>query len=454
MNENMNIEKISKNKIIKDMQEFIRCKTVSNINKDYVDWKEFEKFKKLLFKLFPTVTKRAKFFEKGQTGLIFFLKGKESFIGENKKTARVLMAHYDVVPANEAEWKKNPFSGEVKDGELWGRGTLDTKGTLLSIFEALEFMFQNNWQNEKDLYLCFSGDEEVNGESCPAIVKWFEENKIKVEFVLDEGGAIVDKSFPGVKEKCAMIGIAEKGSVNLNVELEKKGGHASTPPKNTAAGIISKACSKIEKSSFKFQYTSAVSQMIKTFSKHTSFGLKIILKNLWLFMPLFKLITKLAGGEFYAMTHTTKAVTMLSGSDAFNVLPEKATMGINLRLLGKDTMDSAKKYIEKTCKNSNLKFEIVNGSNPSITSDTKCEQWFLLTDVIKETWSNVLVSPYLMMACSDSRHFCRITDKVYRFSGMYMSKEDRAMIHSKDERIKVETLFETVKFYFNLLKRM
>ena len=86
-----------------------------------------------------------------------------------------------------------------------------------------------------------------------------------------------------------------------------------------------------------------------------------------------------------------------------------------------------------------------------LKSDADCEQWTVLCGAIHKTWPDILVSPYLMMACSDSRHYCSITDNVYRFSGMFMSKEDRAMIHGIDEKISVETLLTTVEFYKNLL---
>lgn len=449
----MSFTEIEKNKIVSDMCRMIQCKTVSNLDDSLVDWNEFEKFRALLKESFPNIYAVCDFFRIGKSGIVHKIKGSEG----DEKHAVVLMAHYDVVPAEKEKWSFEPFAGDVSDGFIRGRGTMDTKGTLCSCMEAVEFNLLTGWKPKRNLYLCFSGEEEINGSSCKEIVDWFKNNDISVDFVLDEGGAIVEKVFPGVKKRCAMVGTAEKGSVYMDIAVKGRSGHASAPPKNSAVGLAGKIVCQIEKKPCCAEFTKPVKQLFKLMAANNSnIALKFLFGNLWLTKPLIKLLASAMGGELNALLHTTCAVTMCEGSKSYNVLPSEAIVGLNFRLLGSDTVEKTKERIEKIArkaagKEAEISIKLVSENNPSIESDTNCKQWSLLYDAIHKTWPEILISPYLMMACSDSRHYCSITDKVYRFSGMFMSKEDRAMIHGIDEKISIAVLLETVQFYQNLL---
>lgn len=442
-----NIE-LNECKIIDDLVSMIKCKTVSNRDTSLVDITEFDKFVEIVKDRFPRIMQACEFQKIGKTGLLFYLQGEDS------SNPSVCMAHYDVVPVVESEWSVPAFDGLIKDDCIWGRGTLDTKGTLVSILEALEQLLGEGYKPKHDLYLSFSGEEEIDGDSCADIVSYLEKNNINPAMVLDEGGAVVSNVFPGVSRECAVVGIGEKGSVSMDLILEENGGHASTPPPHSVLGQLSKAVDNIENHPFKRQLCKPVAQMFNTLGRYSSFVYRMIFANLWCFAPVLDMICKKSGGELNALMRTTVAVTRMEGSDAYNVLPHRGKVGINVRLLGEDTIDSAMEYLNKVINNPKIKLELVGGMNPSIHSDTDCEGWEKVSAAISETWPEAIVCPYMMLACSDSRHYCRITDKVYRFSAMRLSKEERGMIHGIDERIPIETLMTTVRFYIRLMKNL
>lgn len=439
---------LDEEKIIQDMADMIRCKTVSNRDAALVDYKEFHKFQILLEERFPNIYGKCMLHKIGKTGLLYHLPGKSA------EKPSVCMAHYDVVPVEEDGWSKPAFDAIIEDGVMWGRGTLDTKGTLCGVTEALEQLLKEGYVPENDLYLAFSGEEEIDGDSCQEIVSYLEKKGVRPAFVLDEGGAVVENAFPGVKGESAMIGIGEKGYVNLNFTMNSKGGHASTPPKHTIVGYLSKALWEIENHPFKCQLTKPVAEMLDVLGRHSNFLFRMIFANLWCFGPVLKLYCNLAGGEMNAMMRTTVAATRFEGSKAYNVIPPKASFGVNMRLLGTDTVESVQKYLKSVIKNDDIQLELITGMNPSPYSETNGEAWEVLKTAVHDTWPDAIVSPYLMMACSDSRHYSRISNHVYRFSAMKLSKEERSMIHGNDERIPIETLLKTVAFYVRLLRML
>ncbi|MBR6793064.1 MAG: M20/M25/M40 family metallo-hydrolase [Clostridia bacterium] len=434
-------------KAIDDLQAMIRCKTVSDRDPAKEDEGEFRKLYDLLPAMFPRVYETCTLHRPDDRALLFHWKGRE----EGDPT--VLMAHYDVVSVEEADWQKPPFDGIIEDGVLWGRGTLDTKGTFNGVLQAAEQLIKSGFVPKHDIYLAFGGDEEVNGNGAVAIVDWFMKNNIHPAMVVDEGGAVVENVFPGVKRPCAVVGIAEKGLMNVSFEVRTNGGHASAPPPHTAVGTLSKACLRVEDHPAPRHLTRPAAEMFNILGRHSTFVYRLIFANLWCFLPVLDMICKKSGGELNALMRTSCAFTTMQGSKGLNVMPAYAKMTANLRIIPGETVESTLDYIKKTVNDPAVEITCMDGNDPSPVSDTHCPEWEQLSSAIASTWQGTLVSPYLMLACSDSRHYGKLSDKVYRFSAMALSKEERATIHGNDERIPVETIEKTVEFYLRLIAK-
>ncbi len=439
---------VDEEKAIKTLAEMIRCKTVSYLDKSKEDVLEFEKFEKLLPSLFPSVSKSCERINVKGRAILFRWKGKSA------SEPSVLMAHYDVVPVEEDKWSKPAFEPVIENGVMWGRGTLDTKVTLNGIMNATESLIKSGFVPQNDIYLAFGGDEEVNGTGASSVVDYFEENGIVPALVLDEGGGVVTNVFPGVKQPCGLIGIAEKGMLNVDLTIDTAGGHASAPPPHTSIGRLSKACLNIENNPFTFRITKPASEMFDTLGRHSSFLYRMIFSNLWLFKGVLNMLCKKSGGEINALMRTTVAFTQMSGSKGINVLPPVASMRANLRLIEGDTMDSALAEIRKKADDDGIKISKISGMNPSRISVSDCKAYDKVACAVASTWRDALVSPYLMVQCSDCRHYGRITDKVYRFSAMDLTKEERGTIHGNDEKIRLESIRKSTEFFTRLIFKL
>ena len=431
---------------VSNLQQLVQCRTISYNDHSLEDKAEFRKLKDLLPKLYPNVFSACEYTEFPEEAILLRWPGKAA--GD----PAVMMAHYDVVPVDEEKWEKPPFSGIVEDGVLWGRGTLDTKITMASSLYAANRLIGEGFVPEHDVYFAFSGGEEVNGLGAVRIVDFFEEKGITPSMVVDEGGGVVRDVFPGVKEDCAMIGIAEKGMINAKYTVHSGGGHASAPPPKTPVTTLAKACRSVIDHPFKMHITKPAALMFDTLSRHSSFLYKLIFSNLWCFKPVLDLICKASGGEMNALVRTTTAFTMMEGSNARNVIPTEASLVSNMRLNPADSVAGAVEYLRKTVNDETVDISVLESAEPSRISTTDCEGWQKVASAVASTWKGCVVTPYLMVQCSDSRHYGRISDKVYRFSAMDLTKEERGTIHGNNERIRVEVIGRAAEFYLRLLK--
>ena len=287
---------------------------------------------------------------------------------------------------------------------------------------------------------------------CEKCKYYFEEKGITPSIVVDEGGAVVENVFPGVKKPCGLIGIAEKGMMNVCYRAKSAGGHASAPKPHTPVGVLAAACKKVEDHPFKAHIEGPASLMFDVLGRHSTLLYRIIFANLWCFGWILDLLGKSSGGEMNALMRTTVAFTQMQGSSARNVIPPEATMVANMRLNPADSVASALAYLKKTVKNEAVEIEALGGMNPSRISRTDCEGWDKVASAVASTWRGCIVAPYLMVQCSDSRHWGAISDRVYRFSAMDLTSEERATIHGNNESIRTETLMRATEFYIRLIK--
>ncbi len=446
--ESMTFEEITvdRDRAVESLRQLVMCKTVSYRDAALEDEAEFERLLALLPQLFPRVHATCSLTRLPDRGLLY------RFVGREAGDPAVLMAHYDVVPAEEENWEKPPFGGVLEDGVLWGRGTLDTKVTMNAVLSSAEHLIERGFVPQHDIYFAFSGCEEISGAGAQHIVEYFREKGITPALVLDEGGAVVADVFPGVKEPCGLIGIAEKGMMDLEYAIKSNGGHASAPKPHTPVGELSAAAVAVENHPFPRHMTKPVAEMFDTLGRHSTFLYRMIFANLWCFSPLLDVICRKSGGELNALMRTTVAFTQMQGSTAANVIPPSASMVSNIRLNPEDSVKSAEAYLRRRIKNDRISLRPLLRIEPSRISRTDVPGWHKITAAVRGTWRGALVAPYLMMQCSDSRHYGVISDRVYRFSAMDLTAEERRTIHGNNERIRVETVGRSVEFYVRLMK--
>ena len=435
------------NAAVDALAQLVRCKTISYNDHSLEDDEEFKKLISLLPTLYPRVFDVCSVDQLPDRGLLL------RWPGKNHGDPAVLMAHYDVVPVNEENWEKPPFAGILEDGILWGRGTLDTKVTFNGIFSAANYLIGKGFRPENDIYFAFSGGEEVNGLGAPKIVQYFIDHDVHPAIVVDEGGAVVENVFPGVTQPCGLIGIAEKGMLNVQFRTLSAGGHASAPKPHTPVGILAAACKRVEDHPFKAHIAGPAAQMFDTLGRYSSLLYRVIFANMWCFGWVIDLLGRLSGGEMNALVRTTVAFTQMEGSSARNVIPPEAKMVANMRLNPADTIESAVETLENVISNEAVEITVLEGTNPSRVSTTEGPAWEKISAAVAETWPGCIVSPYLMVQCSDSRHWGVLSDKVYRFSAMDLTAEERATIHGNNERIRLECAHRAVEFYIRLMKK-
>lgn len=406
---------------------------------------KFREFHKVLEKLFPKVFEKL---EKTEIdgNLLFYWKGKSS------EKPILLMSHQDVVPA-EGEWKYPPFSGEIADKKVWGRGASDTKCSVMAFFEAAQRLLEEGFVPPQDVYLASSCTEEWAGDGAPKIVEELKKRGIELYLLCDEGGAIISEPIGGIKGNYAMIGIFEKGKADVKFTAKSGGGHASAPPKNTPIARLSAFVTDIEKHCpFKKKISSEVAAMFRALAPYAPFGLKYLFSNIWLFGPLLKAVLPKVSNQAAALLKTTVAFTMQSGSDACNVIPQEATLCANMRFIPHQGEKESLEIIRKKAEKFGLETEILHSNDFSSPVDIKGGAYKTVEKVIEQTFPGLAKSPYVMTGATDAQFYQPICKSCIRFAPVIYKPEQMKGMHGINENIEYDCLPGAVRFYENLIK--
>ncbi len=440
---------LDEDNLAKHLSGAIQIKTVSSATMEGVDKDAFFGFHAYLEKTYPKMHSAMKREAVNTYSLLYTWKAKKA-----EKKPLLLMAHMDVVPVEPKtlkDWTYPPFAGEIADGYIWGRGALDMKGQLISICEALEYAIGHGFEPKRDIYLAFGHDEENSGLlGGKEIAKLIESRGIVPELVVDEGGVVVDGKMLGLAGMLGLIGISEKGYADITIEAKARGGHASQPPYDTAVSEIAKAILLLRKHQLKRTMNVPLKGFLEALSPNMSFGLKLVVCNMWLFKGLLlKVLGK--GATSNALTRTTFAPTQLTGSPASNVLAQSATATINFRISPDDSVDKLVAHIEKVLKKTEVKIVNIMAHNPTQPSDISSETYAVVRDTVKQVMPDLMVAPYLMVAATDSRQYAGIAENIFQFCPYRSLADDLGTIHATNERMEIRSLAEGVAFYVRLL---
>ena len=446
-----NLEEFFPNVIAEALSAAIRCRTVSDHDPAVVDPHTFLQMKVELQNAFPRLHRTLERIDLGTPSLVFHWKGTQPDLNPV-----VLTGHLDVVPVDpgtESKWAHPPFSGEIADSFVWGRGAIDCKGQVVAILQAVEHLIGNGFKPARSIYLAFGHDEETSGiDGAPRIAAWMHQQGIHPEFVLDEGSAVVSGYIPGVTIPVGLVGVAEKGSLTLEVSVEDKGGHSALPPASTAIGRLSTAITRLESCPFP-PHPGQLRELFRHIGENAPFYYRMVFANLWLFSPLAnRMISSLP--ETNAFIRTTCAVTMISGGVRENVLPQSASATLNLRLFPGDTIAEVCDRVRKVIADPLVTIKVLEGRAIEATDESPMDSasYRGIEGAARQVFGNIPIAPNLIFGMTDARYYTLVTDQVYRFSPMLMTLEDVTRVHGVNERILVEGLVNMAQFYYALIQ--
>jgi carboxypeptidase PM20D1 len=431
----------------------VRFKTVSHQDPQHFDLQEFHAFHRFLQEAFPKIHAALKREIVGDLSLLFTWPGTDPAL-----PPALLLAHMDVVPVapgTEPDWTHPPFSGEIAEGFVWGRGTLDDKASLIGILQAVETLIAQDFRPKRTIYLAFGHDEEVGGINGAArMARLLAERGIKASYALDESGIIATGIIPGVARPVSLVGVAEKGYMTVEVSVREEGGHSSMPPPASAIGILGRAVASLEQKQFPARMDGPGTMLFDWVGPEMSFGMRLLFANRWLLGAVVK-NELLKSPSMAAALRTTIAPTVFQAGNKENVLPPEARAAVNFRLLPGETVDSVKAHVRQAIDDPRVKIEVPRPETAvpatQVTS-TEAEGFKLLERTIRQVYPETVVAPYLVLGATDARHYDAVCQSVLRFLPVAMTSKDLSRLHGTNERIAVEDFARSVGFYMRMIE--
>lgn len=428
----------------------IRIPTVSSDERDSIRGNAFGALHAHLQECFPRIHAQLTREMVGGYSLLITWPGKNTSL-----RPILLAAHQDVVPiepGTDSLWKEEPFSGVIADGFIWGRGTIDDKSAVMGTLEAVEMLLVEGFQPERTVYLAFGHDEELGGaQGAREIAALLKSRGVELEMVLDEGGVIGDGLLPDISSPIALVGIAEKGFVNLELTAQAEGGHASMPPKQTTVGVLSAAIARIEQKPMPARLAGPVRLLFDRIGPYLPPTQRSIFANLWLTRPLvLRALEK--SSTTNALVRTTMAATMFQAGTKDNVLASRARAVLNCRIAPGDSIQGVLDYVRRVVADDRITMSISGeSSEPSPISDPGSQSFQQLEHAVRSIDTDVIVAPYLVVAGTDARYYAEICPHVFRFLPVQLSPSDLERIHGANERVAVSQYEDAIRIYRELL---
>jgi carboxypeptidase PM20D1 len=413
----------------------------------------FAGFHAHLEKSFPQVYAKLDHETIGENNLLFTWKGSDPSL-----KPMLVMGHQDVVPieaGTEGNWTHPPFSGDIADGFIWGRGTLDDKMTVVGLLEAADILLAKGFQPKRTIYFAFGQDEEIGGlHGAQLIAQTLQSRGVQLEFVEDEGGFLSLGLVPGVSAPVAMIGTSEKGYLSLELSVETAGGHSSVPPNESSIGILAAAVRKIERHPMPAHVHGPVGEFLEYAGGSASFPMRVVFKNMWLFGPVVQKILE-SSPDSNATLRTTSAATIFRAGTKDNVMPSRATAVVNFRLLPGDTIASVTEHVSEVVNDPRVKMQPLPPEPPaeaSPRSSAQSAEFQLMQRTLAQVYPEAVVAPFVFVGATDSKHYAALTPNIFRFSPMVLNGEDVGRIHGTNERISTENFTRMIEFYCQLMR--